>query len=244
MGRTLVMGDLHGAYRALEQVLERANFVPGEDRLIFLGDVCDGWPDVPQCIEKLMAIGAECIWGNHDEWAWEWIVTGHPEEGWLHQGGMATYLSFDKDREWALRQYRGYFEGLKDYIYDKERDFLYVHGGLPHYFRHQKALMPTREAITWDRSLWEAAMALWHHDAFDPTDSSVKLTAYKKVFIGHTQTNHLGFPEPVEAGGVVMMDQGAGWPPGRLSLMDVDTGEVWQSDRARDLYPGVKGRGK
>ena len=37
--RTLVVGDIHGAYKALLQVLERACFNPQTDTLIALGDV-------------------------------------------------------------------------------------------------------------------------------------------------------------------------------------------------------------
>ena len=40
--RKLVVGDIHGGYKALLQILERANVTP-EDRLIFLGDYVDGW---------------------------------------------------------------------------------------------------------------------------------------------------------------------------------------------------------
>ncbi len=45
MGRTFVIGDIHGAYRALRQCLDRADFDYESDHLICLGDVCDGWPD-------------------------------------------------------------------------------------------------------------------------------------------------------------------------------------------------------
>ena len=39
--RRLVVGDIHGGYKALMQVLERANF-DQNDMLITLGDLCDG----------------------------------------------------------------------------------------------------------------------------------------------------------------------------------------------------------
>ena len=42
MSRTLVVGDIHGGLKALEQALERAN-VTDKDKLIFLGDYVDGW---------------------------------------------------------------------------------------------------------------------------------------------------------------------------------------------------------
>ena len=45
------MGDIHGAYRALRQCLQRAQFDDENDHLICLGDVCDGWPETKAVIE-------------------------------------------------------------------------------------------------------------------------------------------------------------------------------------------------
>ena len=40
MKRTLVIGDIHGGFKALQQVFERAN-ITENDQLIFLGDYVD-----------------------------------------------------------------------------------------------------------------------------------------------------------------------------------------------------------
>jgi serine/threonine protein phosphatase 1 len=48
--RTFAVGDIHGSHRALLQVLERSGFNREEDRLITLGDICDGWPETKKCI--------------------------------------------------------------------------------------------------------------------------------------------------------------------------------------------------
>jgi len=47
-GRVLCLGDVHGGDKALVQVLERSNFDPSSDRIIFLGDVADCWPEVSE----------------------------------------------------------------------------------------------------------------------------------------------------------------------------------------------------
>ena len=54
--KTYVLGDIHGAYRALTQVFERSGFVAQRDRLIFLGDAVDGWSQSPESIEELMQV--------------------------------------------------------------------------------------------------------------------------------------------------------------------------------------------
>lgn len=45
--RILVIGDIHGGLKAINQVFERAK-VTTDDRLIFLGDYVDGWSESPQ----------------------------------------------------------------------------------------------------------------------------------------------------------------------------------------------------
>lgn len=232
-GRLLALGDVHGGLRALEQVLERAHFDAGSDRLIFLGDVCDGWPEVVECIKLLRSLGAESVWGNHDVWAWEWMQTGRIQQAWYTQGGRATYESMGKSAVQAMHSFAGYFGGLRDYIHDAERHYLFVHGGIPRDGRIGG--LPGREFLTWDRDLFMAAAQMHVAGAADGP-----LTHFAKVFIGHTTTEQFS-DVPVTAGGVVLLDQGGGWS-GKLSLMDADTGEFWQSDVVQDLYPEHPGR--
>jgi len=48
--KTFVIGDIHGAYKALIQCLKRSKFDYDRDRLICLGDVVDGYPETKECI--------------------------------------------------------------------------------------------------------------------------------------------------------------------------------------------------
>ncbi|MCA9398849.1 MAG: metallophosphoesterase, partial [Candidatus Omnitrophica bacterium] len=54
--RVFAIGDIHGAYKALIQCLERSGFDYQKDRLIVLGDVCDGYPQAKKCISELLKI--------------------------------------------------------------------------------------------------------------------------------------------------------------------------------------------
>ena len=51
--KTFAIGDIHGAYKALVQCLERSKFDYDNDRLIVMGDVVDGYPDVKRCFDEL-----------------------------------------------------------------------------------------------------------------------------------------------------------------------------------------------
>src|ERR1700733_8341028 len=91
---TFVMGDIHGAKRALKQCLERSGFDPVQDTLIQLGDVADGFEEVYECVETLLQLpNLIAIKGNHDEWFLEFIETGYHPTAWT-QGGAATAVSY------------------------------------------------------------------------------------------------------------------------------------------------------
>jgi hypothetical protein len=72
---------------------------------------------------------------------------------------------------------------------------------------------------------------IWDRDLIQLSKCNVKLP-YEKVFIGHTSTQHIyGGDQPViYPNGLVALDTGAGWD-GCLTVMDIDTGEQWQSNK-------------
>lgn len=95
--RTLVIGDIHGGLKALNQVLIAAN-VTADDKLIFLGDYVDGWSESAQTIDKLIALSKtnECVFirGNHDVWCGLWLEKGATNPIWLAHGGEETIQSY------------------------------------------------------------------------------------------------------------------------------------------------------
>jgi serine/threonine protein phosphatase 1 len=64
MGRTIVIGDLHGCYDEAVALL-RALDAGESDRVIFAGDLVDRGPKPRECVE--LAMQHECILGNHEE---------------------------------------------------------------------------------------------------------------------------------------------------------------------------------
>ena len=83
------------------------------------------------------------------------------------------------------------------------------------------------DTYLWDRAMW-AAIGMSHH--YGHSANRTKL--YNKVFIGHTA---LGQQLPEKRCNCWNLDSGAGFV-GKLTIMDVDTEEYWQSDSTTDLY--------
>lgn len=223
--RTFVVGDIHGAYRALSQCLERAQFDYEKDHLICLGDVCDGWPEIREAIDELLKIkNLTYILGNHDYWTLEWMKYGVADKIWLTQGGRATVQSYDNAPD---RTHQSFLEkALSYFVLDNS---LFVHAGIDPL---QPITQQGIDAFLWDRNLARTALHF-----YDRAIESA-LTDYDEVYVGHTP---ISFRKPVMGGGVWLMDTGAGWA-GRLSMMDIKSKDVFQSDPVPELYPGKRGR--
>src|SRR5215471_11509330 len=114
--RTFVMGDIHGAFKALRQCLDRSGFDCNRDRLVQLGDIADGQAEVYECVEQLLKIRElVAIKGNHDDWFAEFLTTGEHPQFWL-QGGVGTARSYIKaaGKKYRLRPgFFGYQTALK-----------------------------------------------------------------------------------------------------------------------------------
>jgi len=227
MGRLWVIGDIHGAYRALRQCLERSAFDREKDRLISLGDVSDGWPETRACIDELLTIpNLTFILGNHDQWTLQWMKTGKVEEVWRNQGGEATMRSYiDGVPDHHLQ----FLENARLYFVNDNR--LFVHAGIRPSIPMEKQ---TTDVLLWDRDFARIALD------FYLKGMRGKVTDYDEIYIGHTP---IPFSHPIQSNEVWLMDTGAGWS-GVLSMMDVDSKEVITSDPVPDLYPGVQGRMK
>jgi serine/threonine protein phosphatase 1 len=104
---------------------------------------------------------------------------------------------------------------------------LFVHGG---FFPEKNIDIQERDVLLWDRTLIRSALLCKNNKA------EKQLTSYHEVYVGHTPTINFGEKLPIKACEVFLMDTGAGWPGGVLTMMDIDSKEVFQSDPVDQLY--------
>lgn len=251
------MADIHGAKRALDQCLERSGFDKENDTLIQTGDVADGWNEVYECVETLLEIkNLISIKGNHDAWFLEFIRTGYHPDSW-NQGGFGTLVSYTKHagKEW-FQKMRGYTTNLESrdipssheefftnqllYHIDEDRN-CFVHGGFNRHRTMQSNEEYDSEQFFWDRDLWMSALS-FKQVSRDPDSVRFKMVEnFNSVFIGHTATTSWKTTEPMKAANIYNLDTGAGFN-GKLTIMNIDTKEYFQSDLVQDLYPEQQGR--
>jgi serine/threonine protein phosphatase 1 len=228
-GKQYVVGDIHGAWKALMECFEKASFDYEADGLICLGDACDGWPDVKKVLDELLKIkNLVYVLGNHDKWALNWFLTRQAPAIWIEQGGNATVDSYcgmvpESHIQIFSRAYRYYKLGNK----------IFVHGG----FNPDIPIGNQDENILlWDRALLHRAINS-HQE-----NTKINITGFEEVYIGHTPTINFGTLKPLQVCEVIDMDTGAGWPGGVLTMMDIDSGAIVQSSPVHSLYPDYSGR--
>lgn len=262
MGKIFVLGDIHGAHKALIQCLERSNFNKEEDTLIQLGDICDGWSEVYECVEELLTIkNLIAIKGNHDDWFNEFLTKQFHPCHWM-QGGEGTLKSYCNalDKTWYGADKRGYITSLLDTdvpeshrnffrkqnkYYKDENNNLFIHGGFNRHF-----LLKDQDdyIFWWDRDLWMQALSV---GKLMEDDELLKANNFKpkfkivepvnEIFIGHTATVSWKTDKPMKAANIYNLDTGAGFN-GKLTIMDLETKEIWQSDPVKQLYEHDQGR--
>lgn len=95
--RQIIIGDVHGHYNALQNLLEGIS--PNQDEQVyFLGDLIDRGPDSAKVVDFVMNSGYGCIRGNHEEMLL-YILTQEIDtedwNTWLYNGGQTTLESYN-----------------------------------------------------------------------------------------------------------------------------------------------------
>jgi len=222
-----VIGDIHGNYKALKQVLKRSKFDYENDKLIILGDVVDGYNCSFEVVEELIKIKNKIfIIGNHDVFFMNHIKNGWAEDIWLMQGGRATRESYESNGYTYKKIPKTHKDFFNSGVYYYELDgMLFVHGGFD-YPKHPKNC--DIEDLTWDREL------------IHRMKNGLKIKEWKKIFVGHTTTESINSKPVVvdwydgKYAKLIQVDCGAGWN-GRLCLMNIDTEKYFLSDFTREL---------
>jgi serine/threonine protein phosphatase 1 len=136
MSRTLFIGDVHGCYDELMELVEKIWLTP-EDYLYFVGDLINKWPKSIEVVEYVRdRPNTWSVIGNHEYFP---LISSEEVEKITNE---SSHLS-DEHKSWVHAQYersheirevmeqRGHREWLTSLPHIIERDaFILVHGGL------------------------------------------------------------------------------------------------------------------
>ena len=244
MSRNLIVGDIHGQYSMLMKVLEKAAFDPGSDTLYTTGDIADKGPDSASVTVFLHSLPkCRMVMGNHDVWLENYLLTGRAPDIWLESnGGDATVKSFQKMKLTdTAKAVLGRWISSTPFCRAEEK-YIIVHAGISDRYSAEDVEAISRlkrgryetgswfsdkKDFIWDRTYITSAIE--YEDKRRITKGMREpLDTQKTIFVGHTP---LKAPFRSERYHLYAVDTGAGHTGGYLTLMDMDTGEYWKSQR-------------
>lgn len=206
--KKFVIGDVHGNYAELMDLLDKINPNLRQDKLIYLGDYIDRGPQSYKVIRFLIDLqnkyGKEhvvLLRGNHEDMAIENIEHGRID---CFNGYDITFMDFIKNND-SIENYYEFFKGLP--LYYEDESFIYVHGGI-------KPGIAMEKQDDYD--------LLWIREEF--FESS--LTFIKPVIFGHTPTiNIIGTFSPFIKKDRIGIDTGIVYG-GRLTALEIHGGKI------------------
>ncbi|AJJ63670.1 metallophosphoesterase [Yersinia aldovae] len=84
--RIFVVGDIHGCYKKLIDVLDRVRFERSADLLVSVGDLADRGLQNMECYELINAHWFRAVRGNHEQMAID-VLAGGEGDTWIANGG-------------------------------------------------------------------------------------------------------------------------------------------------------------
>lgn len=138
-GRLLVIGDIHGCNRKLQQLLAQIALDPAADMIVFVGDYIDRGPDIRGTVETILALketcpNVVCLRGNHEDMFVNYFLEGRDEELFFANDGATTLSSYGLTVADA-RAGRGFPEDHLHFLaslplYYETEAYLFTHAGL------------------------------------------------------------------------------------------------------------------
>lgn len=133
--KTYVIGDVHGCFHTLQQLIAQ---LPNDAKLIFVGDLCDRGLYTKEVLSFIIQNKHTAILGNHDNYMIKHALEsldGHDNRWYKkdYMGGKATLKSYEHDLP-LLKEHIAWLKTLPKYLLVD--DYFISHGfGLPYFQR-------------------------------------------------------------------------------------------------------------
>jgi serine/threonine protein phosphatase 1 len=187
--KIFIVGDIHGCLGALKDLMDKINWRPEKDQLIFLGDYIDRGEDSKGVVDFILGLQKkssliQCLKGNHEDMLLRYLDDGDIRT-FLYNGGKSTLTSYTRNNGDVHfpATHISFFQSLQHVI--ELDDYYVVHAGFQPGVDIQKQDL---------RDL------LWIRDAFIFSDYDFG----KKVIFGHTP-----FSDPLIMDTKIGLDTGA-----------------------------------
>lgn len=205
------MGDIHGMFDLLVQLLDKVGFDTHRDRLISVGDLVDRGPDSMRAVEFLAKPWFHAIRGNHEDMLIRSV--DDPDDvsntlTWANNGGQ-WWLNTSKAQRERI------YNAVKPLPIAMQVDtdigpVGIVHADIPAGMTWSEFLeqIENGDSKAENTALWSRTRARMHKIAGE-------VTGIERIYCGHNIVD-----APLLAGNVRYIDTGAFLPHGRITMVE------------------------
>lgn len=190
--RVFVIGDIHGCLGMLKRLMDKIDWRPEKDGLIFVGDYIDRGEDSKGVVDYILSLfkvssNIQCLKGNHDALFMDYL--DNKDRGlFLLGGGRKTLKSYRVDSSeggdiFVPPDHMDFFQSLRSFV--ELEDYYVVHAGFRPGFKISEQRLEDM---------------LWIRDGFIESSHDFG----KKVIFGHTP-----FYQPLVTPNKIGLDTGA-----------------------------------
>lgn len=218
VGHDYVVGDIHGCFLLLNDLLGQIDFDPKVDRLFSVGDLVDRGPESKECLDWLKEPWFYAVRGNHEQLAIEWYEGG-PNPYYDLNGGQ-WFIALDQEQQ------EDYVRAFRKLPLAIEIPFDDGRAGLVH------AEVPSDDWALFKQLLDERDLidhfehyAMWGRDIIRKHRLGIEQKGVANidvVYVGHSVV-----PEVTEVGNIRYVDTGAVFGK-KLTVMNMHTGQVYE----------------
>jgi len=133
INRHFAIGDIHGCFNSLKELVENKIQLQKNDQLILLGDYIDRGSNGKEVIDYIIELQNNdydivTLLGNHESMLVDAYYNENAISKWIQNGGSETLKSFEINSLRNLEpQYLNFFNNLK--LYFELDEYLFVHAG-------------------------------------------------------------------------------------------------------------------
>ncbi|WP_075591257.1 metallophosphoesterase family protein [Labilibacter marinus] len=133
MKRLFAIGDIHGCFDSLLELVENQIQLDKNDKLVLLGDYIDRGNKSKEVIDYIIDLQEKdfdiiSLIGNHEMLLLETLEDEKNKSKWIQNGAAETLKSFEiKSIKEISQKYLDFFKSLQNYYSFEE--FLFVHAG-------------------------------------------------------------------------------------------------------------------
>ena len=242
--RILVIGDIHANFDGLMSLWEKVS-VTADDLVIFLGDYIDRGKQAAEVLQWIMQKSKYenfiFLFGNHEQMMVSTFSNRYEPEFWLSNGGNSTLRNLKMNPE-VLIEIINFIANLAIYHSMKigGREYIFVHAGIRGNFSMEEQdveylLWAREEFLNKNNGYNGDAMVIVGHTPIQKLfieNNSVMFDAgyIGKFLIANTQKKNIKIqPYKVPNRNILMMDTGSYMEDGKISCVDILSGEFWQS---------------